>query len=1198
MKQISNFFKFLSMKTDTVVTVAVATIFALVLSSCAPIAENERLPPLQPGYGRIIVDVSKVGGRAVTDADKESAEYKIYFNGTLSKTGTHGVFPVGSTVNIRVEGYRQGTAEQIGIGTESHTMKYGTNRVPVTLRPVGGYYKVSYKYGDALLSGTYSGITTDRTYYKGGEDEVTAFSEDIVTWQHGTLSSWTYYDENGSAQTVDVSSDWKFTMPSADTTLTAVWTRNKYQINYYENAPSNSTGVATITWGSDNPTLQPTEVTALDTASTFNGQSPTSAQFDSKDWTFIGWNTQADGSGIKYSAGQTITTQMIGDIKLYAQWSDKNVWTVTYAKGNTQATNITNWRDSENVVSGNEILLPELEAKGYTFDGWQIDGEINNKGGGTSYTPTQSVTATAQWTLDTYTLSYNYAGHGSEDVAGDKEFNVESQTLNFPTVTNETGYTFSYWSVNGTDVTSYTGSQLLDMVTSGKSLEVTAVYTLKPYKIQFNAGTDGSGTQTAQDFTIESTDELPPKDEVTFTEPQYKDFSHWSLSEAGNAVTLIDIIDAIKSGTQGVSSDTITIYAVWKDKSYTVIYSWGDGVSGVTDNATNTNAVLPTQDDVTYGKTFTVQLPSVTRAGYKFLGWSEADGQTVATYDTSKTTSGAVAGDVTLYAVWEAIDINVTLNAGSGSGTDSQTVTFKLTDTQDPLPTFTYFSNTGYSLAGWAYTNGGGAATFDALKAAIASKDAPLSGAGKDEITLYAVWKTIPYREFADAQEGDVICANVKVLSASEITTTELQAQTVAIVWKVGQNSSRQHTVWGIGKHISSSGKAWCKSTAQGATTIEPLKEPNYTDGSTGLSKFQNYEKVTDTGTESLKTNYPAWDYACNYGTNTATNADIPLEMQSSWYFPSKQDLTEVYEKKALVEAGLERAGASVTTLDKKYLSSTQNESSQSSVYVIDFSTGSWESGLKILNTSAVMAMRQFTLENMGYTTSSSGEIMRLPVVGDAVMKDGTFKSITDPDLVQSDVIAIVYKVDNYSKTLQAIGKEHSQKAWCLETADGYARIAGLVCEVSNNGYSLTMSGPGAGSSASAWSSLMSAGLSDIDKEENYPAWYYCRNYGKTLGLSSELQADWYLPSPSDIYTIAIANSDGVIETSLEKAGGDKFESNTYWTAGQYGRGNLPIGDTDTTKPALADTHNLSGTSSMSEKQNVLYVRAMRTFTW
>lgn len=138
----------------------------------------------------------------------------------------------------------------------------------------------------------------------------------------------------------------------------------------------------------------------------------------------------------------------------------------------------------------------------------------------------------------------------------------------------------------------------------------------------------------------------------------------------------------------------------------------------------NTKKVLYDQE---YGK-----LPSpLQREGYSFIGWfTEPNGGTKITSNTKVT----ITEPTTLYAHWEKLDYTISYNLNGGIGeiadcTYSADVDGIITDT---LPL-----RSGYKFLGWGKSPSSSAPDF-------------LPGqAYKDhtDITLYAVWKTIPHTE-------------------------------------------------------------------------------------------------------------------------------------------------------------------------------------------------------------------------------------------------------------------------------------------------------------------------------------------------------------------------------------------------------------------------------------------------------------------
>ena len=139
---------------------------------------------------------------------------------------------------------------------------------------------------------------------------------------------------------------------------------------------------------------------AIDSATGVSGESVTVAEngFTRNDYTFTGWNTQADGKGTAYKPGDSfkLTDE---DTVLYAQWS-KNApaqVNVSYdANGGTGTMkSITGDVGSKIVIEQNGFAR-----SGYTFTGWntQADGKGTAYKAGDSFTLADKDTVLyAQW---------------------------------------------------------------------------------------------------------------------------------------------------------------------------------------------------------------------------------------------------------------------------------------------------------------------------------------------------------------------------------------------------------------------------------------------------------------------------------------------------------------------------------------------------------------------------------------------------------------------------------------------------------------------------------------------------------------------------------------------------------------------------------------------------------------------------------
>ncbi|MCC5813273.1 MAG: InlB B-repeat-containing protein, partial [Leptospira sp.] len=172
--------------------------------------------------------------------------------------------------------------------------------------------------------------------------------------------------------------------------------------------------------------------------------------------TFVGWNTETDGSGDSYVAGNTI--QVDGaNIQLYAQWSALPTFTVTYdGNGSLAGTPPT---DGNAYLEGATVTVlgntGALSLTGNSFTGWNTAPD----GSGTDYDPTDSfampganVTLYAQWTaLPTFTVTYDGNGSdgGAVPVDTDNYLAGENVTVldNTGNLTR-TGFSFNRWNTS------------------------------------------------------------------------------------------------------------------------------------------------------------------------------------------------------------------------------------------------------------------------------------------------------------------------------------------------------------------------------------------------------------------------------------------------------------------------------------------------------------------------------------------------------------------------------------------------------------------------------------------------------------------------------------------------------------------------------------------------------------------------------
>lgn len=139
------------------------------------------------------------------------------------------------------------------------------------------------------------------------------------------------------------------------------WTANKYTITFDSNKPAGSTDSVTGSMSNiyctyDVPVQIPDNNFAL------------------RGWDFVAWNTKADGSGIRYSANDTVSNLTSTDgatVTLYAEWDTHIEWNASLSKANKSFVNAmelsfddkaVNWPDGigYGIVMNNTLTYKEF----------------------------------------------------------------------------------------------------------------------------------------------------------------------------------------------------------------------------------------------------------------------------------------------------------------------------------------------------------------------------------------------------------------------------------------------------------------------------------------------------------------------------------------------------------------------------------------------------------------------------------------------------------------------------------------------------------------------------------------------------------------------------------------------------------------------------------------------------------------------
>ncbi len=382
-------------------------------------------------------------------------------------------------------------------------------------------------------------------------------------------------------------------------------------------------------------------------------------------YTFVGWNTLADGSGSTYTQGQTFTMGT-ENIDLYAKWSSDPTYTVIYNGNGNTGGNMPS--GPANYEQGQTVTVPGNTGgfvnAGYSFTGWNTaaDGSGTTYAQGRTFTMgPENVTLYAVWTADpAYTVTYNGNGSTGGIVPSDTTHYLQGQTVTVPGNTgnlSNTGFSFAGWNTRADGGgTTYAPGQTLTVDTQNVTLY--AMWATPVYSVTYNGnGNTGGGVpdttnyQQGQTFTVSG-------NTGNLVNAGYS-FTGWNTRTDGSGTVYTP------GQTFTMGPENIRLYAIWTaNPTYTVTYNGNGNTGGSVPAGTNRYQ---------QGQTVTVSgnTGSLANASYVFTGWNtQADGSGT-TYTQGQTFTMGPA-NVTLYAKWASSLSEYAYVVNEGDGTVSQ----------------------------------------------------------------------------------------------------------------------------------------------------------------------------------------------------------------------------------------------------------------------------------------------------------------------------------------------------------------------------------------------------------------------------------------------------------------------------------------------------------------------------------------------
>lgn len=504
--------------------------------------------------------------------------------------------------------------------------------------------------------------------------------------------------------------------PNGIVTMIAQWTPNPASINYDPNPPTGRTpgGQGTANW----------------TGHTGDTQAIGANGWTVDGYTFIGWNTSADGKGTAYAPGTTWIAN--GTLTLYAQWTPGQAGLTYDGNGATGGKT-----DPQPGKTDEKINVRDngFTRDGYMFVTWNTQAGCKGKAvnPGDEWTLQGSSTLYACWAGTAQTLAYHGNGATGGNTAVQSGKTGDELTTNANGFTRD-GYTFVRWdTAKDGSGTAYgegkNGVSQYTMKPAGNDLY--AIWKANPASIVYRNGYPNTTGSTPD--TTGSTGDTVTVSQNGFDRPGYT-FTGWSTSKRGDP--------SLNPGDKHtLEPGTTTVWAQWKANPAHLVYNSNIGSIG---------SETRTVDGVVDQTVKTIDNP-FDRPGYTFSGWNtQADGKgkaydpgadcTLTANDKSTPKNTSV-----LYAQWTINKVTLKFDPNGGVGgypsinTDAFGSVTIPKDAKEPKVTRPGFRFTGWSLK----------KTPDKDETPLTPGKDTVSMPAEGEVTVYAQWEpamtTLPF---------------------------------------------------------------------------------------------------------------------------------------------------------------------------------------------------------------------------------------------------------------------------------------------------------------------------------------------------------------------------------------------------------------------------------------------------------------------
>ncbi|MDB6709646.1 InlB B-repeat-containing protein [Bifidobacterium longum] len=411
--------------------------------------------------------------------------------------------------------------------------------------------------GEAGLTYDGNGATGGKTDPQNGvTDQKVNVRQNGFTRDGYTFVRWdTQADCRGKA--VNLGDKWTL---QGSSTLYACWAGNVQTLTYHGNGAT------------DGNTAAQSGKTGDELTTNANG-------FTRDGYTFVEWNTKADGTGGHYGKGTNGVakwTMLPAGNDLYAIWQ-ANPANIRYRDdwGATGSTPDTTGVTGQNVtIAQNGFTRP-----GYTFTGWARDRRTDpslQPGGRYTLTP-GTTTLWAQWKADPAHLIYN-SNSGSTSQTRRTDGVVDQTLTVIANPFTRSGYTFTGWNTQADGRgKAYAAGNGFRLVADAKSNPVNTTVLYAQWRINRvalkfdpNGGTGGYPDITADAFTTVTIPADAKEPKVQW--PGFR-FTGWAMKPTpGNGDT---ILGPGKGTVAMPDQGSITVYAQWAPAMTTLPFTGG-----------------------------------------------------------------------------------------------------------------------------------------------------------------------------------------------------------------------------------------------------------------------------------------------------------------------------------------------------------------------------------------------------------------------------------------------------------------------------------------------------------------------------------------------------------------------------------------------------------------------------------------------